>query len=136
MSAIHFILSAICIGAANTCIEWFIIGFLFHKYQALTPQTWRPESGKSYLYSTLLSFLFGALFTLFYIKIGAWYVLVGSIWSHLKLGLICFACFSLVSGINSAIYVNYDKKFVAGTLIASCLSYMAAAVIASFFFWR
>jgi hypothetical protein len=39
MTPIHFILSAICIGVANTCIEWFIIGYLFHKYQALTPQT-------------------------------------------------------------------------------------------------
>jgi hypothetical protein len=130
MSTTHFVLSAIAIGIANTFIEWFFIGFLFHKYQALTPQTWRPESNRSYMYSTLLSFLFGALFTLFYIKIGANYVLPGNIWSHIKLGLICFACFSFVSGINSSIYVNYDKKFVAGLLIASCLSYLAAAIIA------
>ena len=136
MSATHFILSAICIGIANTCIEWFIIGFLFHKYQALTPNTWKPESNRSYMYSTLLSFLFGALFTLFYLKIGVHYVLYGNIWSHIKLGLICFACFSLISGINSAIYVNFDKKFVAGTLIASCLSIVAAAIIAGFFCWK
>jgi hypothetical protein len=134
MTTTHFILSAICIGLANTCIEWFIIGFLFHKSQSLTPQTWRPETNKSYLYSTLLSFLFGVLFTFFYWKIGFHYVRYGSLWSHIKLGLICFACFSLVSGINNAIYVNYDKKFVAGTLIASCLSFSAAAVIAGFFF--
>ena len=68
MSTIHFILSAICIGFANTIIEWFIIGFLIHKYQALTPNTWRPESYKSYAYSTLLSFLFGALFYIFLYK--------------------------------------------------------------------
>jgi hypothetical protein len=52
------------------------------------------------------------------------------------LGLICFACFSFVSQINSAIYVNYDKKFVAGTLIASCLTMVAAAIIASLFYFK
>ena len=136
MSTIHFILSAICIGFINTIIEWFIIGFLIHKYQALTPHTWRPESYKSYAYSTFLSFVFGALFTLFYIKVGVHYVLPGVVWSNIKLALICFACFSFVSGINNAVYVNYDKKFVAGLLTASCLNYIAAAVIASFFYWR
>ena len=136
MSLTHFILSAICIGIADTCIEWFIIGFLFHKYQALTPDTWRPESYRSYMYSTLLAILFGALFTLFYWKIGSHYVIAGNVYSQLKLGAICFACFSLVSALNSAIYVNFDKKFVTGTLIASCLNYLAAAVIASLFYWR
>ena len=136
MSVTHFILSAISIGVASVIIEWFFIGFLFHKYQALTPQTWRPESSRSYLYSTLLSFLFGALFTLFYFKVGAHYVLEHNIWSHIKLGLICFACFSFVSGINNAVYVNYDRRFVAGLLTASCLSYVAAAIIAGFFCYK
>jgi len=134
MTASHFILSAICIGVANTCIDWFVIGFAFHKSQAQTPQTWRPESKSSYMYSTLLSFLFGVLFTFFYLKIGSRYVLPGNVLSSCKLGLICFACFSLVAGINNAIYVNYHKNFVAGTLIASCINYMAAAVIAGMFF--
>jgi hypothetical protein len=136
MTATHFILSAICIGVANTCIEWFIIGFLFHKAQALTPNTWKPENNRSYMYSTLLSFVFGALFTLFYWKIGSKYVIAGSLYSHLKLGLICFACFAFILEIGNAIYINYDKKFVAGKLIASCLTYIAAAIIASLFCWR
>jgi hypothetical protein len=136
MTTMHFILSAICIGVANTCIEWFVIGFLFHKAQVLTPQTWRPESNKSYLYSTLLSFLFGALFTLFYEKVGVNYVLHDSIFSHIKLGLICFACFSFILEIGNAIYINYDKKFVAGKLIASVLNYVSAAIIAGLFCWK
>lgn len=135
MTTIHFILSAVCIGIATTTIEWFIIGFLFHRYQALTPQTWRPESYTSYTYSTLLSLVFGVLFTVFYLKIGSHYVLPANVISNCKLGLICFACFSLISELGSAIYVNYDKMFVAGKLIASALSYVAAAIIAGLFFW-
>jgi hypothetical protein len=136
MSVSHFVLSAVCIGFANTCIEWFIIGFLFHKFQAVTPQTWRPESNRSYVYSTLLSFLFGALFTFFYLKIGSHHVLRGNVWSNFKLGIICFACFSFILEVGNAIYINYDNKFVAGKLIASCLSYVAAAIIAGLFYWR
>ena len=136
MSALHFVLSAVCIGVANTCIEWFIIGFLFHKSQALTPQTWRPESYKSYTYSTLLSLLFGVFFTFFYLKIGSHYVIGHNIPSDIKLGIICFACFSFILEIGNAIYINYDRKFVVGKLIASCLSYAAAAVIAGLFYWR
>ena len=136
MTVTHFILSAICIGVANTCIEWFFIGFLFHKSQALTPQTWRPESGKSYLYSTLLSFLFGALFTLFYEKVGVNYVILHNVFSHIKLGLICFGCFGLILEISNAIYINYDRKFVVGKLIASAFTYMSAAFIAGLFCWK
>jgi hypothetical protein len=35
---------------------------------------------------------------------------------------------------GNAIYINYDKKFVVGKLIASCLSYIAAALIAALFY--
>ncbi|HTD97883.1 MAG TPA: hypothetical protein VK668_01285 [Mucilaginibacter sp.] len=136
MTVSHFILSAVCIGFAHALTEWFFLGFLFHKYQALTPQTWRPESSKSYMYSTLLSFAFGALFTLFYYKIGSHYVLPSNIFSHIKLGLICFACFSLVSNINSSVYVNYDKKFVFGLLTSSGVNFVVAAIIASHFYWK
>ncbi len=135
MSAIHFVLSAICIGVANTVIEWFFYGFAFHKYQALTPQTWRPENYSSYTYSTILSFLFGTLFTLFYVKIGAKYVLPSNILSDCKLALICFACFSVITELNNAIYINYNRMFVVGKLISSSLCFIAAAIIAGLFYW-
>jgi len=135
MTILHFTLSSICIGLANTSIEWFIIGAMFHKFQAFTPQIWRTESNKSYVYSTLLSFLFGVLFTIFYIKIGAHYVLPKNILSDCKLGLICFACFGLTLELGNAIYINYHKGFIAGKLIASVLNYIVAAIIAGLFYW-
>lgn len=134
MSAKHFIFSAICAGVANIFIEWFFIGFLFHKYQALTPQTWRKESSKSYAYSSLLSLLFGALFTLFYFKIGTRYVIYHDLFSALKFGLFSFGCFAFLPEIANAIYINYDKRFVAGKLLAALFSYLAAAVIACLFY--
>jgi len=130
----HFLFSALCIGVANILIEWFFIGFLFHKYQALTPQTWRKESYKSYSYSSLLSLLFGALFTLFYFKIGTRYVIYGNVLSACKFGLLCFGCFVLIREINSAIYVNFDRRFSVGSLLASLFTFLAAATIACLFY--
>jgi len=48
--------------------------------------------------------------------------------------LICFACFAFILEIGNAIYINYDRKFTVGKLIASCLTYMSAAIIASLFY--
>ena len=135
MSAFQFVLSAICIGVANTSIEWLFIAYLFHKYQATTPQTWRPESYVSYTYGTALSVVFGLLFTFFYLKIGSHYVIGHSALSDAKLGIICFACFGFIVEIGNAIYVNFDRMFVVGKLLASCFSYIAAAVIAGLFYW-
>lgn len=130
----HFLFSAICIGVANILIDWFFIGFLFHKFQALTPQTWRKESGKSYAYSSLLSLLFGALFTLFYFKIGTRYVIYGNVLSACKFGLLCFGCFVLIREINSAIYINLDRRFTIGSLLASLFTFLVAAIIACLFY--
>jgi len=134
MNIKHFVFSAICIGVANIFIEWFFIGFLFYKYQALTPQTWRKETTKSYTYSSLLSLVFGALFTLFYFKIGSKYVVYGSVLSACKFGLLCFGCFVLIREINSAIYVNFDNRFTVGALLASLFTFLAAASIACLFY--
>jgi len=80
--------------------------------------------------------LFGVLFTLFYVKIGWKYVIAGNLWSHIKLGLVCFGCFAFIIEVGNAIYINYDKKFVLGKMISSAVSYMAAACIPGLFFWH
>ena len=134
MNIKHFLFSAICIGIANILIEWFFIGFLFHKYQALTPQTWRKETSKSYALSSLLSILFGVFFTFFYFKIGSKYVLYGDLMSACKLGLVCFVCFAVIDQLNGAIYVNLARGFTAGKLLASFFTFLAAACIASLFY--
>ena len=135
MTTSHFIFSTVSIGLANTVVDWLIIGSLFHQYQRLTPQTWRKENYSSYTYSTILSFVFGALFTLFYVKIGSHYVLPANTLSNCKLGLICFGCFTLITELGNAIYVNYNKAFVVGKLIAAAINFTVAALIAGYFYW-
>src|SRR5580658_8179900 len=104
-----YFLAAIAIAVAITCIQWFFIGFLFHKYQALTPATWRKEGGRSYAASTVISLFFSFMF-----------VTVFSIWKNgcdcsmvtgdgFIFGAFFWLAFSITAEINSAIYVNYSR---------------------------
>src|SRR5437588_11260615 len=45
--------------AGLLCIftSWFWMGFVFHRYQRLTPNTWRPENNRSYMLSSVITFL-------------------------------------------------------------------------------
>src|SRR5580658_4473232 len=83
-----FFLTVIVIAVAVTFIQWFFTGFLFHRYQSVTPSTWRKESNRSYAASMLLSLFFAFMFTVvFYFwksKSGDIYLIDG-----IKFGLVC-----------------------------------------------
>jgi hypothetical protein len=131
MLSLKIILAAIVITVAVTTVQWFFVGFLFHKYQAITPGTWRKENYKSYAWSTVLVFVFAWLF--------AW---VFSIWKSksgemhltdgLEFGVICCLVFIIPAELTSAIYVNYSRNFVLGKCISSVVEYAVAGGIA---FW-
>ena len=124
-----FFLAVIAITVAVTFIQWFFIGFLFHKYQALTPSTWRKENSRSYAASMVLSLFFAFMFaTIFYFwknKYGEMHFADG-----IKFGVICWLTFSVTIEIGSAIYVNYSRMFVAGKCLSSLVEYIVAGSIA------
>jgi hypothetical protein len=131
MFSLKIILAAVAITVAVTIVQWFFIGLLFHKYQAVTPATWRKESYKSYAWSTMLVFIFALLF--------AW---IYSIWKSkngemhfadgLEFGIICCLVFIIPAELTSAIYVNYSRNFTLGKCLSSVVEYAVAGGIA---FW-
>ena len=126
----HFFLAVLFITIAISSIQWLFIGFLFHKYQAPTPQTWRKETGRSYALSTLLSVFFAYMFTFIFFtwksRNGAMGILDG-----IEFSLICWLGFSIPLEIGNAIYVNYSRMFVFGKCISSLVEYTSAGIIAS-----
>jgi hypothetical protein len=125
-----FFLTVIAIAVVVTFIQWFFIGFLFHKYQSRTPSTWRKESSRSYAASTILTLFFAFMFaTIFYFwksKSGGIYFIDG-----LKFGLVCWLTFSVTTEIGSAIYVNFSRMFVLGRCVSSLFEYIAAGIAAA-----
>jgi len=123
-----FFLAIIVITIAITFIQWFFIGFLFHKYQALTPSVWRKESSRSYAASTIVSLFFAFMFTtIFYL----WKTKYGVINfpDGIKFSVICWLGFSVTTEIGNAIYVNYSPIFVAGKCLSSLVEYIVAGII-------
>lgn len=121
-----FLLAIVAIAVADTCIQWFFIGFLFHKYQAATPMVWRKESSRSYAMSTAVSLFFGALFT---IIISMWLRRYGAItvMEGVEFGVLCWLAFIIPLEVGAAIYVNYSRMFVLG----KCLSGLVECVVAA-----
>jgi hypothetical protein len=125
-----FFLTVIVIAVAVTFIQWFFTGFLFHRYQSVTPSTWRKESNRSYAASMLLSLFFAFMFTVvFYFwksKSGDIYLIDG-----IKFGLVCWLTFSVITEIGRAIYVNFSRMFVLGQCLSSLFEYVAAGIAAA-----
>lgn len=125
-----FFLTVIVIAVAVTFIQWFFTGFLFHKYQSLTPSTWRKESNRSYAASMLLSLFFAFMFTVVFYY---WKSRSGdmSLTDGIKFGLISWLTFSVITEIGRAIYVNFSRMFVLGQCLSSLFEYVAAGIAAA-----
>ncbi|HXB43052.1 MAG TPA: hypothetical protein VNV85_03310 [Puia sp.] len=127
-----FFLAIILITIATSFIQWFFIGFLFHKYQSLTPATWRKENINSYVMSMIVSLFFAFMFsTIFYL----WKTKYGDMhfYDAITFGIFCWLTFSLTIDIGNAIYVNYSRMFVVGKSLSSLIEFTAASSIAYFF---
>jgi hypothetical protein len=130
MFAGKFFLLVIVMTIAITCIQWFFTGFLFHKYQASTPATWRKESKASYAWSTVIalffSFMFSLLFSLWKNKSGLLFISDG-----IEFGTLVWLCFAIPYEIGTALYVNYSRLFVVGRCLSSLVEYVVAGVLAA-----
>jgi hypothetical protein len=126
----HFFLVVIIIAVVVVLIQWFFTGFLFHKYQALTPLVWRKESTLSYVASSLLALFFAFMFTLFF---SLWKNKNGSteFLNGLEFGAISWLTFSIPIEVGSAIYINYSRMFLFGKCISSLFEYLSAGIIVS-----
>ena len=124
-----FFLTVIVIAVVITFIQWFFIGFLFHKYQSLTPSTWRKENNRSYAVSMIISlffaFFFSAIFYVWKNKYGDMHFSDG-----IEFGVVCWLAFSVTNEIGNAIYVNYSRMFVFGKCLSSLVEYAVAGMLA------
>lgn len=124
-----FLLAVVAIAIADSCIQWFFIGFLFHRYQSATPMVWRKESNRSYMYSTILSLFFALIFSF---VISLWIRRYGTVTlvDGIEFGALCWLAFIIPLEIGSAVYVNYSPMFVVGKCLSGLVECIVAAVVA------
>ena len=108
MNAFHVLLPGLIAGIVSIFTSWFWMGFVFHRFQKRTPNTWRRESGISYALSS-------ALHVLAAIAIAALFTIVTRAQTpHFPLGLhgallfgfVCWGVFVLPIILEGAVFIN------------------------------
>ncbi len=121
MSLVRLLLAGAVGGFVSVFSGWLIIGTLFHRYQGLTPETWRPEGPKQYAMSSVVQVVAGAAVgLLFYVTGGAASLgQAGWLARGLAFGSAAWLAVACPIHLISAIYVKLHKGHVVGALLDS-----------------
>lgn len=111
------------------------MGFVFHRFQRLTPNTWRPENSRSYMLSSIVTFLSCiAIATVFLLVARMGGVFAGGVPSALRFAAVVWMAWSAPLIVNAAVFINLHPWFVVGQVVnALTNSVLACAVTAC---WR
>ena len=115
--------------------SWFWLGFLFHRFQRLTPDTWRRESSRSYLLSSAITFLgciaIATVF-LFVARMGG--VFAGGLQGALRFAAVAWMAWSAPLIVNAAVFINLHPWFVVGQVVNALTNSVLACTITAC--WR
>jgi hypothetical protein len=122
-------------GILSILTSWFWLGFVFHRYQALTPNTWRPENTRSYTLSSVITFLSCiAIATVFLLVARMGGVFAGGLPGALRFAAVCWMALSAPPIVNAAVFINLHPWFVFGQVVnALTTSVLACGITAC---WR
>jgi hypothetical protein len=124
MSLLRVVTAGAVGGVISIFSSWLITGYLFHDYQRLTPETWRPEGPKQYALSSLVQVLGGAAIGLLFFATGRLSHPAARGWlgTGLIFGLLAWVALVCPVVATSAVYVRLHRGFVAGWLLDSLIT--------------
>ncbi len=122
-------------GILAILTSWFWMGFVFHRFQRLTPNTWRPENSRSYMLSSIVTFLSCiAIATVFLLVARMGGVFAGGLTGALRFAAVVWMAWSAPLIVDAAVFINLHPWFVVGQVVnALTNSVLACAVTAC---WR
>ena len=116
-------------GVLSVVASWFWMGFVFHSFQRKTPDTWRPEGGKSYLGSSLLH-IFAAIGVASLLTVITRFQIAffgAGMFPSIRFGLCLWGALSVPMILEEAIYIRLHPLVVVGQL----LDWLSTLVLAS-----
>jgi hypothetical protein len=122
-------------GVVAIFTSWLWMGMVFHPFQRRTPNTWRPENGRSYALSSAITFLSCiAIATVFLLVARMGGVFAGGLPGALRFAAVCWIALSAPLIVNAAVFINLHPWFVVGQVInALTTSVLACGITAC---WR
>ena len=122
-------------GVIAIFTSWFWMGFVFHRYQGLTPNTWRPENNRSYTLSSVVTILTCiAIATVFLLVARMGGVFAGGLTGAFRFAAVAWMALTAPFMVNAAVFINLHPWFVVGQVVnALTTSVLACAITAC---WR
>jgi hypothetical protein len=115
--------------------SWFWMGFVFHRFQRLTPNTWRPENNRSYMLSSAITFLSCiAIATVFLLVARMGGVFAGGLPGALRFAAVCWMALSAPLIVEAAVFINLHPWFVVSQVVNALTTSVLACSITSC--WR
>jgi hypothetical protein len=111
--------------------SWLITGVLFHRYQRLTPATWRPEGPRQYALASGLNMLAAVMLALFFVATGGVPSITGGDWlaNGMLFGALSWAALPAPILLSVALFVNLNR----GVLMGLLLDWLIVSLLASVF---
>ena len=121
-------------GIVSIFTSWLWMGVVFHRFQRLTPNTWRPENSRSYALSSVITFLSCiaiATFFLLVARMGG--VFAGGLIGALRFAAVAWMALSAPLIVTGAVFINLHPWFVVGRVVNALTTSILACVITA---WR
>jgi hypothetical protein len=132
----HALVPGLIAGVLSIFTSWLWMGAIFHRFQKLTPQTWRRETGLSHALSSGLHILaaigIAVLFTIVARDQGGYFS--AGILGGVRFALACWCVFALPIILGDAIYLNLHPLVVLGQLLDWLSTSLLATVVTAW--WR
>ena len=139
MNGLHFsqaLLPGLIAGVLSIFTSWLWMGSVFHRFQKLTPQTWRRETARSHALSSALHILAAVGIALLFTIVArdqSPYFSAG-IGGSIRFAFACWCVFALPIVLGDAIYINLHPLVVLGQLLDWLSTSLLATVITAW--WR
>jgi hypothetical protein len=120
-------------GVISVFTSWLWMGVIFHRYQRETPETFRPEGPRSYIFASLLHVLaaigIACLFTLVVLfKVG---IFAHGLQGSLSFAIGIWGAMALPILLESAVFIRLHRLVVVGQL----LDWLTTSVLACTIIW-
>jgi hypothetical protein len=117
-------------GVLAIFTSWLWMGVVFHRYQNLTPNTWRPENSRSYALSSAITFLSCiAIATVFLLVARMGGVFAGGGIGALRFAAVAWMALTAPIIVNAAVFINLHPWFVVGQVVNALTTSVLACTI-------
>ena len=117
MPIVRMLVAGTAAGVLSILTSWLVTGTLFHRFQALTPATWRPNEGsREYTASSAFNLVATLMLTFLFAATGgvhAW-DLGSPLLNGLLFGVLAWIALALPLLLSQAVFVNVHRGVTTG----------------------